>query len=148
MSEKKGGELVERDSGRAVQRTLNLEGGTSIDVSNLSEDAIKALEGKHAANMVELQAMAQKKLIDLGTTEKKLSTFTRNVGEMSEKNISATITNVSEDSLGRTETIIGNSEHAQKGLLSNRQAGQKDNTMMYVIIGAIVVVMLAFAFAK
>lgn len=127
-------------------KKLDLSTDLEIDVSELSDEQIKALSEQHATNMTELRAHAAKRHVDLKTTEQAHATFNETVKQATNQGASATITNVREDSLGRTETIIGNTEHAARGKMTGRQAGE-DNTLKYVIVIAIAVV-AAIAFAN
>lgn len=123
-------------------RILRLQDSTEIDVSDLTEGQRQELEKLHAANMIDLRRKAAEKQIDLQSLDSKMTVFTNAVRGATESGTAATISNVKEDELGRTEIMIGNTDAAKVGRLSNRQAGTTDKTLIYVLIAAVVIVLI------
>ena len=73
----------------------------------------------------------------------KLGTAVRATVAADEQGLSATETFTHETSTGRTEFIVGNTDTAAKGKLNRAQRGEKDQTLIYIIIAAAVIIMLA-----
>ena len=75
-------------------------------------------------------------------TAAQLAQFTKAVADSTEQNAAVTITNTKDDSLGRTEMILGNSEAAHAGKLSRSQQGLMDNAKFWALIAVIVAVVV------
>ena len=124
-------------------RMLRLDDTQAVDVTGLSDDVVNELKQRHAGNLIELQKAVRMRQLDLDSMGTKLTRMNETIKEASKENLSATITNVQEDALGRTETIIGNTDSAKAGKLSDRQAGIKSNHLIYVIIAAVTIIIVA-----
>jgi hypothetical protein len=58
-----------------------------------------------------------------------------------------TISNTKDDTTGRTEILMGNTDKARGGVLSKSQTGERDWTPYYIIAGLVAIVLIAFLFA-
>jgi hypothetical protein len=80
-------------------------------------------------------------------TAAQLATFGKAVGDTTAQNAHVTITNTKDDSLGRTEMILGNTEAARAGKLSRSQQGFSYNAWMWIVLaiiaGAVIVLVAA-----
>ena len=86
---------------------------------------------------------AQELNVDVQALDKALTTMATQTEQVSKGGDSITVSLTQDTSLGRTEAIMGNTEQAGKGKLSRSQTGADDNTLKYVIIGAVLVVVVA-----
>ena len=131
----------------AAPTTLRLGPTEDLDLAPLSQIAAEEIRRQHAIKAVERDNQRETLRQDLSATDKKLRMYTDSIAQTPE-NASITITNVKDDSLGRTEIITGNTEAAHKGKLSRSQTGFGDNaTFWFVlagIIGAVVVLVAIF----
>lgn len=135
-----------RDIVRRVQQahvpmapeTLRLGEQQELDLRDLTPEQASAIVSKAHEKAVERDDRRQRLKDDLTVTAAKLGTYTKTVQETAQDNAAITITNVHEDSLGRTEIIVGNTDTARKGKLSRSQAGFGDTAKMWLIFAAIV----------
>ena len=74
-----------------------------------------------------------------------LHTLSSTAKEVVEAGNSATISHTQTTSIGRTEVIMGNTDHAKSGKLTKSQTGERDWTPLYIIAGLITVVLIAAA---
>ena len=118
-------------------------GNQQIDLSHLPEADRIQLQKK----MIEGQIDLQRKMIELGlenqAMDKRIGDITDKVATAAKDGTSATITGAYKDSLGHTEVIVGNTETAAKGKLTRSQTGEKDMTVWYIAIAAVVIVIVA-----
>lgn len=127
---------------------ITLGNTPTLDLSNLTSDGRAAIQKMHAENMVKLNHKA----LELGVEAQAMETHLRHLSEATidanRNEYAYTATRVQNDSLGRTEIIMGNTETAAKGKLTRSQAGQKDLTIVYIIVAAIVAIVVAIAIRK
>ncbi len=120
-------------------------GNQQIDLSHLPEADRIQLQKK----MIEGQIDLQRKLIELGfenqAIDKRIGDMTDRIATAAKDGTSATITGAYQDTLGRTEVIMGNTETAAKGKLTRSQTGEKDMTIWYILIAAAVIVIIALS---
>lgn len=118
-------------------------GNLQLDLSHLPEADRIQLQKKAIEGQLDLH----RKMIELGienqAIDKRIGDMTDKVATAAKDGTSATITGAYEDSLGRTEVIMGNTETAAKGKLTRSQTGEKDMTLWYVAIAAAVIVVIA-----
>jgi hypothetical protein len=146
MSEAQGTAVVSKKEGEltgAPSRVLRFGDSKQIDVSHLNEEQIQQLQLEHGKAMININTEVAKKQIDLQSMTTKFDTMNATVRDAGKEGLSATITNVQTDGLGRTETIIGNTDAARGGKLSDRQAGVMDRNLVYLGIGAAVLIVIA-----
>ncbi len=117
-----------------------------LNLKGLPENVKIELRKQHASTFIELQKKATELGIEANGLNVRMSGSVDTVLKASTDGHSATVTGVYKDTLGNTEFMVGNTETAQKGKISQAQRGMPDNTLKYVIIGAIVV--LAFIIFK
>ncbi len=130
-----------------VVRVLQLGGRQdAIDLTNLDPRQADALEAKAAEKAIERHDRREQLKEDLAVTAAQLATFSKAVADSTAQEAAVTITNTKDDSLGRTEMILGNSDAAQTGKLSRSQTGLMDNAKFWMVMAAIaagVVVLVA-----
>ncbi len=128
-------------------RKLRLGAQEELDLSNLGTVEQRAIEAKFLEKAIERDDRRQRLKDDLTATAAQLDQFTRAVGDATANNAAATITNAKEDSYGRTEMILGNSDAAKTGKLSRSQQGLSDNarfwTLLAIIAGVVIVLVAA-----
>tara|TARA_B100001996_G_scaffold373029_1_gene350081 strand:+ start:1077 stop:1478 length:402 start_codon:yes stop_codon:yes gene_type:complete len=120
---------------------INLTENKSVDLSHLDEESKKEIHTLIAKQKVELAKKGMEQSIDVDSLRARLNTFGNQVYEVIEKGGSITITNSKDDSIGRTEVIMGNTDEAAKGKLSRSAKGLPDNSK-WIIIGAVAVVII------
>ena len=121
---------------------INLTENKSVDLSHLDEESKKEINKLIAKQKVALTKKGVEKSIDVDSLRARLNTFGNQVYEVIEKGGSITITNAKDDSIGRTEVIMGNTDEAAKGKLSRSAKGLPDNAR-WIIIGGVVVAIIA-----
>jgi hypothetical protein len=129
------------------REVISLTNTESLSLAGLPEDQQIAIRRMDAENQIRLRAKAQELGIEAMATHQRLATMSDAAAKAESDGNSVTITSTINDSMGRTETIIGNTETAQKGKLSRSQAGLKDYTMVY-IIAAVVVILIVVIMSK
>lgn len=121
---------------------VNLTENKSVDLSHLDEESKKEIRQLIAKQKVELAKKGMEQSIDVDSLRARLNTFGNQVYDVIEKGGSITITNAKDDSIGRTEVIMGNTDEAAKGKLSRSAKGLPDNSK-WLIIGGVVVAIIA-----
>ena len=121
---------------------VNLTENKSVDLSHLDEESKKEIHQLIAKQKVELAKKGMEQSIDVDSLRARLNTFGNQVYDVIEKGGSITITNAKDDSIGRTEVIMGNTDEAAKGKLSRSAKGLPDNSK-WLIIGGVVVAIIA-----
>ena len=121
---------------------VNLTENKSVDLSHLDEESKKEIHQLIAKQKVELAKKGMEQSTDVDSLRARLNTFGNQVYDVIEKGGSITITNAKDDSIGRTEVIMGNTDEAAKGKLSRSAKGLPDNSK-WLIIGGVVVAIIA-----
>ena len=121
---------------------INISEAKTVDVSQLDEKAKQEIKTLIAKQNLELRKKGMEQRIDVEFLRSRLNTFGDQLYDVIDKGGSITITNTKDDSIGRTEVIMGNTEEAAKGKLSRSAKGLADNTK-WIVIGAIVVAVIA-----
>ena len=121
---------------------VNLTENKSVDLSHLDEESKKEIHQLIAKQKVELAKKGMEQSIDVDSLRARLNTFGNQVYDVIEKGGFITITNAKDDSIGRTEVIMGNTDEAAKGKLSRSAKGLPDNSK-WLIIGGVVVAIIA-----
>jgi hypothetical protein len=136
-------EIVEQKE----QVLIDLSNNDMLDVSDLSEENQQAIVMKAQEAKLELKKKAGEALLDIQGTKANLDTFNQTVRDGTEADTHVTLTHTQTTSTGRTEVVMGNTDKAASGKISRSGAGLGDNTMTYVIVGAVVLVIVAIAFS-
>jgi len=118
-----------------------------IDLSALPEAQRQELIRQHSAGVLDIGRKAQELSVDVGALRATLEVAGQTARDASAAGNSVTITHVVESKAGRTEVIMGNTDAAQAGKISSRQAGVRDWTPYY-IFAAIIAVVIIFALIK
>jgi hypothetical protein len=139
-----GGELAPRGPG-SIQTSesgskLVLDSGNALEIAGLTEEQIGELRVKYAEGRIDLAHKAEELGLDVQALDKTLSTLAGQTASVSKAGDHVTMTHSHTNTLGRTEVIMGNTEKAAAGKLSKTQTGEDDNTLKYVIIGVVAIV--------
>ena len=126
---------------------VNLTENKSVDLSHLDEESKKEIHQLIAKQKVELAKKGMEQSIDVDSLRARLNTFGNQVYDVIEKGGSITITNAKDDSIGRTEVIMGNTDEAAKGKLSRSAKGLPDNSKWLIIGGVVVAIIAILAFS-
>ena len=124
---------------------VNLTENKSVDLSHLDEESKKEIHKLIAKQKVELTKKGMEQSIDVDSLRARLNTFGNQVYDVIDKGGSITITNAKDDSIGRTEVIMGNTDEAAKGKLSRSAKGLPDNSKWLIIGGVVVAIIAIFA---
>lgn len=144
-NEPKTTDVVKKEEASIAKRdedTLKL-GAVEMDLSGLTDEEKRGLKVKAGEAMIEVGKKAAEQGIDTKTLDQKLGTMAEHTEEVSKAGGSMTITSTQDDSIGRTEIIMGDSEAARKGKLTRSQAGGKDLTNVWIGLGVFVVIVIA-----
>ena len=123
---------------------VSLTKNDTLDLSHLDEDSKQEIHKLIAKQKIDLQKKGIEQSIDVESLKARLNTFGNQVYDVVEKGGSITITNSKDDSIGRTEVIMGNTEEAARGKLSRSAKGLPDNSK-WLIIGGIIVAVIAIS---
>lgn len=125
------------------RNTLSLSSNDqSLDLSLLSPEAQQEVRKAHALGSVALQMKAKEMGLETLQLDQNLKNFEATVSDASQNGTHAQITKTQNNSLGRTEVIMGNTENAAKGKFTKSQTGEKDNTILYIVIGLVGLVII------
>ena len=129
------------------RNTLSLaHNDASLDLSLLSPEAQEEVRKAHALGTVQLTMKAKEMGLETMELDQNLRNFEATVADASRNGTHAQITKTQNNTLGRTEVIIGNTENAAKGKFTKSQTGEKDKTLLYVVIGfvgLVIIILLA-----
>jgi len=134
-------DIVQR--GEQLPEQITLSGGETLSLQGLSDEQKRTLMMQHASAMVDLQKKATEYGIDSQGIRNQIDSHIDQANKAKQDGTSATISYVQDSSLGRTEALIGNTDKAASGKLSKSATGEKDNTVMIVVIIAIAAVLVA-----
>ena len=143
--EKKSGEVIVKEED---PKNIVLGDMQSFQVAGLTDEQIQELKMLHGKGMLDIHKKAQELKVDVGALDATLSTLATQTEAVSKAGDHVTITHSQSTSVGRTEVVMGNTEKAAQGKLSKSQTGEDDNTLKYVIIGAVVTVIIALVLNK
>ncbi len=130
---------------RDEQAVIRLGDVQVLQTAGLSETQIQELQMVYAKGMLDVNKKAQELKVDVGALEATLRTMAEQTRRVAESGDSVTISHAQASTLGRTEIMMGNTQRAASGKLSRSQTGEQDKTLIYLVIGAIVVIFAAFA---
>lgn len=134
-------QLTQRpDEAHLAERPGSIRLGESeeLDVSQLTDEQAKELRVRHGEMMLDRDDRRAKLKEDLTVSAEKLNTYTSAVIDTAAEKASITITNTNDDSLGRTEIIVGNTEAARRGKLSRSQIGWSEKNWFWIVVVAII----------
>jgi hypothetical protein len=145
--EKGKSEIVIREEGKHFlppEKSISIGKDRWIDLTGLSEDQIKALKQKYAEKMIDIGTKAVEGGVDTEILDKKLGTMAEHTIAIGKEGGSVTITSTSDDSIGRTEVILGiRSKAAEEGKLSRSQAGLRDLYPLWIGVGIFIIIVIA-----
>jgi hypothetical protein len=146
-------DLAKTDSGLPrIQPTsspnlINLGSLGQLDVTGLSSEQVAELRMAHANSMVDLQKKALELKIDVTGLDAQVGSMVDHARKATESGTHLTGTLASKSTIGTSEYIIGNTETAGRGKLTNRQAGAPDRTLIYIIVAAAAAIVVALIIA-
>jgi hypothetical protein len=114
-----------------------------IPLDGLPPEVAIELRREHAKGMIDVNTLAHKYGLETQVLATALRTLSQETVSATKEGIAITATRLQEDSLGKTEVIMGNTETAQKGKLTRAQSGLQDYTLAYIVGAVIVVIVLA-----
>jgi hypothetical protein len=125
-----------------ADRSIQLGDRPAIDLSGLSDAQVAALKIKHAESIVAVNERAQSVVVDANAVNAKLAAISKHAMDVSAEGLSVSITVVKDDSRGRIEAMIGNSDAAKSGKLTRSQTGAPDRTILFAALAAGAVLLL------
>jgi len=117
--------------------------GEVLDLRGLTDEQKQELKTKYLEAMIEVGRKAAEVGVDTRALDEKLGTMAEHTRAVSESGGSITITSTQDDTIGRTEIIMGDSEAAKKGKLSRSQTGERDLTWVWIGLAAFVIIVIA-----
>jgi len=136
-----------QDSSKSKELSISLGQKAELSLEGLSEDDVRELRKEHAKGMLRINEKANELGVEGLALRDSLRTMTDETEKASRDGIAVTMTRTTNDSLGRTEVIMGNTDAAQKGKLSRSQAGGKDYTLFYIGAAALIIIVVAILFS-
>jgi hypothetical protein len=118
--------------------------GEFLDLRGLTQTQKQEIKQKWAEAMMGVAQKAAAVGVDTKALHAKLSTMVEHTKDVAaQPDASVTITATQDDAIGRTEIIMGTSDQAKKGKLSRSQTGQRDLTLVWIGLGAFVIIVIA-----
>ncbi|HUV59168.1 MAG TPA: hypothetical protein VMW09_03545 [Desulfatiglandales bacterium] len=150
MAEKKEPEkkdLVKKDEDTAILPSEDViqlgKTGEFLDLRGLTEVQKQEIKTKYAEAMIEVAHKAAEVGVDTRALDAKLGTMAAHTKEVADQpDASVTITATQDDSIGRTEIIMGTSDEAKKGKLTRSQTGQRDLTPVWIGLAVFVIIVI------
>jgi len=136
-------EIIRKSEGNSGAEVIPLGRTANLSLDGLSAAQRAEIRLEHAKAVVRLQGKADEMAIEAQALRVHLDTMGNAATDANRNEIAITMTRTQNDSLGRTEVIMGNTETAAKGKLNRSQAGQKDLTLVYIVVAAIVAIVIA-----
>lgn len=141
-------ELVKKDEGMPTLPSEDIielgKTGEVLDLRGLTEEQKQEIKKNYADAMIEVARKAAEVGIDTRALDVKLRTMVEHTKEVAaQPDASITITATQDDSIGRTEAIVGISDAAKSGKLTRSQTGQRDLTLVWIGLGAFVIIVIA-----
>jgi hypothetical protein len=143
--EKGKSEMVIREEGKITlppEKSIRI-GSEHIDLTGLTEEQIQALKEKYADGMIEVGIKHAETGVDTKALDRKLDTMAEHTKALAKEGAAVTITSTLEDTIGRTEIMMGTSDAAKAGKLSRSQTGQRDLTLVWIGLGVFVIIVIA-----
>ena len=117
-----------------------------LDLSRLTDNERNEIIKAYQSGLVDVRLRASSLGVDVTALAATLKTLVQTTEEISAaEGSSVTITHTQDSAAGRTEIIMGNTEHAQRGKLTRSQTGDRDMTPFYIIGVAIVIGIIVIA---
>ena len=114
-----------------------------IDLNILPEKERVEILAKYAQDFVDVQIDGIRKDKETKNLKEGIDVMTDGVAKATADETHATMTKVTEDSSGRSEVIIGNTDTAARGKLTRSQEGKDDKLLITLGVIAGVVILLA-----
>ena len=134
-------DIVQR--GEQLPEQITLSGGETLSLQGLSDEQKRTLMMQHAGAMLDLQKKATEYGIDSQGIRNQIDSHIDQANKAKQDGTSATISYDQDSSLGRTEVLVGNTDKAASGKISKSATGEKDNSVMIIVIIAIAAVLVA-----
>ena len=122
---------------------VSLGDNRQLDLAGLPQATRDELTSAIAKGEVELQKKWRELNIDNEALGNRITDIGNSVAQVTEQGASATITGSYTDGMGHTEVIIGNTKEAERGKLNRSQRGERDQTLIFFAIAAVVIVIVA-----
>jgi hypothetical protein len=126
-----------------VPTTVSLTPSTSLDLSWLPEEERKALLVQHTRGVLDIAKKANELHVDVAALKAMLDTSAGTVRDLAADGTAVTITNTNQNSLGRTEIIMGNTDQARTGKLTRSQTGEFNWNPVFIAVAVVAVLILA-----
>ena len=130
------------------EQSIQLGNMNSLDLTGLTEEQRQAIQTQYAKGIVDSNKRAIDMKVDISALDSVWGSMASHAKDISEAGDSVTMTHTATTTAGRFEIIMGNTENAAKGKFSRSQVGDKDNILMYIIIGAVVITIIALILSR
>jgi hypothetical protein len=120
-----------------------------IDLGSLSQQQQDQLVMEYMRGTLDINKKAAAMHVDITAFKNMLDVMAHKTKELAEQEgTSVTMQHTQETSVGRTEVIMGNTAQAASGKLTRTMAQERNLTWLYVVGGAIVVLILVAMFLR
>lgn len=110
----------------------------SIDISHLPKETQDKLREYAATKQIDLAAAAAQTGTDLQTTANAVGNMATVTRRMTESGDSVTVRQTIDNTAGKTEVLMGNTDEAKRG-----NVDKQNNTWIYIVGGIVVLIVLA-----
>ena len=147
MDNTEGGAI--QKTGQAIRFDPLNPGANMIDLGSLSQDQQNQLVMEYMRGTLDINKRAAQMHVDVNAFKNMLDVMATKTRELAEQEgTSVTMQHTQETSVGRTEVIMGNTAQAASGKLTRTMAGERNLTWLYVVGGALVVLILVSMFLR
>ncbi len=120
-----------------------------IDLGSLSQEQQDQLVMEYMRGTLDINKKAAVMHVDVTAFKNMLDVMANKTKELAEQEgTSVTMQHTQESSVGRTEVIMGNTETAAKGKLTRSMTGERNMTLVYVVVGVLAVLILVALFLR
>ncbi len=149
VNDNDGGD-IQKAAGQAIRFDPVKPGSGVIDlVGSLSQEQQGQLVAEYMRGNLDIYQKAQQMHIDVDAFKNMLDVMSTKTRELAEQEgTSVTMQHTQETSVGRTEVIMGNTAQAASGRLTRTMAGDRNVNWLYLIVGAVVLLILVSMFVR
>jgi len=146
-----GSEAVD-ETDLAVRSTptemISIDQSTGIDVSGLPDEEAAELKRKWAEAQITIAQESHRAINQVRSLGANLDTLTDSVSRANDEDVYTTVEHTQETENTRTTTIMGNTDRAAQGKISNWAKGGQDWNRYYIVAGIIAATLVAIAVAN
>ncbi len=135
--------------GQAVRFDPLNPGGHMLDLGSLTQEQQNILLMEYTRGTLDVSKQAAQMHIDVTAFKNMLDVMANKTREIaSQEGTSVQMQHTQESSVGKTEIIMGNTAQAASGRLTRTMAGDRNMTLVYVIVGIVTLLVLVSIFVR